>query len=297
MALIVENGQGLRNAESYASVSYIDAYLAALGRTTENGWATALTAGKEGAARAATQYLDLRWGSRLRGVRRFAYTGRQAIAQYIFSGVPDEDDTITIGDRTYTFVSALSEFVENQILIGGTAQICAENLAAAVNGSATAGTNYSSLTNANVSAYATVQDDGVSVRLTARNVGSEGNDIPLDASVANLTLTSGFVGGTDTGTQALEFPRAALYDAAGIPVSGIPENIKKATAEYAVRAYASPLFSDISVDPSGRAVVREKIGPIETQFAEGSSLAFLNKPYPAADRLLAQYVRSGGVIR
>ena len=297
MALLVENGQGLRGAESYASVAYADAYLTARNRSTENSWASGVTAGKEAALRAATEFLDLRWGSRLRGVRKYRFEGRSAIAEYIFGGLPVADETLTIGDRTYTFVSSLSDFVENQVLIGASAADCAENLVAAINGGSTAGTNYSSLTTANVSALATLQDDGVSVRLTARNTGSEGNDIPLDGTVTNLTQTSGFVGGTDTGSQAREFPRAALFDAAGVIVSGVPENVKMATVEYAVRAFASPLFFDPVVDPSGRAIIRDKVGPLETQFSEGSALSLIIKPYPAADRLLSQYVTSGGVIR
>lgn len=297
MALIVENGQGLRGAESYVSVAFADAYLTARNRSAENSWGSALTAVKEAALRAASEYIDNRWGTRFRGVRQYAYAGRAAIAEYIFSGLPVADETLTIGDRTYTFVSSLSEFVENQVLIGASAAACAENLIAAINGGATAGETYSSLTTANVSVLATLQDDGVSVRLTARNAGSEGNEIPLTGTVTNLTQTSGFVGGTDTGTQALEFPRSALYDRAGVVVAGIPDKLKHATVEYAVRSLTSPLFADPVVDPSGRVIIRDKVGPLETEFAQGGSLDLLIKPYPAADRLLAQYVTSGGVIR
>ena len=297
MTLVVENGQGLRYANAYCSVSYADAYLALMNRSSENGWTGLSTPVKEAALVAATQYIDTRWGAKFRGVRKYAYTGRAAIAQYIFSGLPVEDETLTIGDKTYTFRDTLSEFVENQVLIGATAAATADNLAAAINGAAGSGDTYSSLTLANVSVLATVQDDAVSVRLTARNTGSEGNDITLTGTVTNLTQTSGFVGGTDTAPQALEFPRAALYDRAGVPVSGIPDDLKKATVEYAVRSAGSSLFADPSVNASGRVVVREKVGPLETEFAQGSGLELLIKPYPAADKLLAQYVSTGGVIR
>lgn len=56
MTLIVENGTGLSNAESYASVADADAYLAAYGVPAT--WAAADDAAKEIALRKATRYLD-----------------------------------------------------------------------------------------------------------------------------------------------------------------------------------------------------------------------------------------------
>lgn len=53
--LIVEDGSGLANAESYASVSFADTYLAARGMTL---WATMSTTEKEQALRRATDYIE-----------------------------------------------------------------------------------------------------------------------------------------------------------------------------------------------------------------------------------------------
>jgi hypothetical protein len=101
----------------------------------------------------------------------------------------------------------------------------------------------------------------------------------------------------DVVTQALQFPRDAF--------SGVPINVKKATAEYAVRASSSPLAPDLDVDSSGFEISRkyEKVGPIEerTDFATsgaGSSRLYF-KPYPAVDALLRPFFRGNGssVIR
>lgn len=54
MTLIVEDGTGVANAESYASVAQADARLAALGFTT---WAPLLEAEKEAALRRANVYM------------------------------------------------------------------------------------------------------------------------------------------------------------------------------------------------------------------------------------------------
>lgn len=55
MALVVEDGTGLSNADAYVSVAEADAYLAGLGFT---GWDTLTEGEKEIAIRRATQYID-----------------------------------------------------------------------------------------------------------------------------------------------------------------------------------------------------------------------------------------------
>lgn len=106
-----------------------------------------------------------------------------------------------------------------------------------------------------------------------------------------------------TDTQPLEFPRTAFVDDAGVGV--IPETLKKATAEYALRADTAPLAPDVEQDASGYQVSRkiEKVGPIEerTDFAflgPGATRQLL-KPYPAADMLMRSLLKNtqGRVIR
>lgn len=104
-------------------------------------------------------------------------------------------------------------------------------------------------------------------------------------------------------TQALAFPRDAFVD--DNDVAFIPETLKKATYEYAMRASVSPLAPDVEQDASGYQVSRkiEKVGPIEerTDFAflgPGATRQLL-KPYPAADMLMRSLLKNtqGRVIR
>lgn len=106
-----------------------------------------------------------------------------------------------------------------------------------------------------------------------------------------------------TEEQALFFPSDAFLDSSG--AGYIPEVLKKATAEYALRASSAPLAPDIVQDPSGYQVSRrmEKVGPIEerTDFAflgPGATRQLLT-PYPAADMLLRPLLKNtqGRVIR
>lgn len=97
--------------------------------------------------------------------------------------------------------------------------------------------------------------------------------------------------------QPLGFPRLNLYDPAGQLVEGIPEKLKKATAEYALRALSGELMPDPVTDTSGAMVIgnRQKVGPIETEVTYAASMGVRPlKPYPAADLLLKEYLTSGG---
>lgn len=58
MALIVEDGSGLMDANAYVSVEYADEYFLARGMTT---WAVLELAAKEAAIINATDYIDQRW--------------------------------------------------------------------------------------------------------------------------------------------------------------------------------------------------------------------------------------------
>jgi hypothetical protein len=66
MALIVEDGTGKADAESYISVADADTYFAARANAT---WAALLTAAKEAALRAATDYMLGAYAGRWAGVR------------------------------------------------------------------------------------------------------------------------------------------------------------------------------------------------------------------------------------
>ena len=135
--------------------------------------------------------------------------------------------------------------------------------------------------------------------LTARQEGIAGNSIPITPSnVSSITVDVPFKNGLDQQSQSLSFPRAGLVDRNGLRIIGVPHDVMQAAAEYSIRAAASPLFADPVVDDTGRIVIEksEKVGPLEetTKYAEGGSVDQLIKPYPAADRLMKQYLTSAG---
>ena len=66
MTLVVENGTGLTNAESYVSVANADARLTALGKTD---WAALSTTVKEQSLRRATAYIEQAYRSRWKGTK------------------------------------------------------------------------------------------------------------------------------------------------------------------------------------------------------------------------------------
>ena len=70
MALTAQTSAGLDDADTYADLTYMDAYWAARPHRTESStWSAATTANKEGAAREARQLQDTRYGPMSRGVK------------------------------------------------------------------------------------------------------------------------------------------------------------------------------------------------------------------------------------
>lgn len=284
MTLILETGAGVQSANAYVTTAFVDNYLSNRNRSTENGWDTAATNVKEAAVISATQYIDNRFALRWKGEKEVYFKGQFAEAIISASGQPNDDDTIVIGAITFVFKTTLSTLTsEKEVEIGATVADTISNLVDVINAeSQDAGAEVNETTNTQID-------------LTALQEGESGNDITFSTAIAGWGLT-GFVNGVDDGAQRLQWPRCGVYEG-GRAVVGIPRGLKWAVAEYAVRAVSSELFQDPTVDPSGRAVIKEKIGPIETEYAEGAALDLLIRPYPAADYMLKPYLKPTGAIR
>lgn len=97
----------------------------------------------------------------------------------------------------------------------------------------------------------------------------------------------------------LEFPRLKLFNRAGILVTEIPTKLAWATAEYAFRALTEELFLTPTIDETGlrRIGFLERVGPIseEVKYAE-STTRELEKPYPVADKLLSEYLKTANTL-
>lgn len=91
MSLIHEDGTGLADAESYASVAWCDAYHTKYGNTD---WAAASTTDREIALRKATRYLEAEYLMRWLGIRT---TQTQALA-WPRAWVYDSDDRLLLSN-------------------------------------------------------------------------------------------------------------------------------------------------------------------------------------------------------
>lgn len=134
-----------------------------------------------------------------------------------FSGVGTANDTITIAGVVYTLKAAPTT-VANEVKIGASAAATAENLVAAINAGAGAGTNYGSLTVANPSVTAVA--DGAVVLFVARTPGEAGNAIAVSEDGTGFSFAGGataLAGGNDQiGVRAL----GVLAQAASLGGSG-----------------------------------------------------------------------------
>lgn len=129
-------------------------------------------------------------------------------------------------------------------------------------------------------------------------------DTDDDVKLASLVRSTDYInnrfvfkGSKFLDTQALEFPR--LY--AGVDGAQMPEKLKRATYEYALRAISAALAPDPEFDDRNLQVesFTQKVGPLEESvtYKSGGQLT-LFRAYPEADMLLRDLViKSNRVIR
>jgi len=291
MTLIVETGIGVYGANGYVPVSFVTNYLTLRNRVTENLWSTSTVSVQEAAIIAATDYLEKRFSHKFKGLPLSSFSATFAEGSVSFVGLPANNDTLTLGDMIYTFVTSLSG-APNEVLIGLTITLTASNFADAVMAlPAAAGVTYGTATVASRHSTATAAA-GV-VALVALAPGASGAYTVLSEAAPNITI-SPFIGGLDGGIQPLSWPRQYVYDDRGNTIAGIPERIKQATSEYAVRVLNGVLLRDPTSDDFGGPVTsrREKVGPIEEEYQYASNMTISR--FPAADRLLYPFLVNGG---
>lgn len=282
MGLIVETGSGVPNANSYSDLLFARDYLT--DRNDATNWIAATAEKQKAALIEATTYIDLSFGHRFHGVREHVDLQFFATGFIRFTFQAEVGDTVTIGDVTYSFVSSSPS--GTQVLIGADIAASVVNLQSSVNG-------------INADANVIIQSDSQMLLVMATGAGVAGNAVQLSASVAQVSGAS-LSGGRPIGVQPLEFPRKYLYDRRGFEVLGIPEKLKFATVEYANRAIIASLFVDPVYSDSGRVITRElsKVGPIEEEFEYLPGALTITRKFPAADKLLREYMGgAGGVIR
>lgn len=278
MAFIVEDGTGKKGATSYATVAYFRAYMADRGIDVTT-WTDAEV---QACLIKATDYIDTRWRSSLLGQRQYD-EGLYSRSVFTLTDLPSAGESIVIDGEAYTFQATPS--LDTDIEIGDTIEETFENLESVV------------LEN---------QDSEDPVMVDCEMIDPDIWSLTIYTVRDGITTTTTCVNGsfdvaTSTGysgkRQPREFPREYLYDAQGEEVEGIPENLKAATCEYAYRSKTVTLAPDPEVDASISSI-SQSVGPISKSVTySGSGLSAAIKPYPAADRLLSEYVRGGGIIR
>lgn len=289
MALIVEDGTGLSNAESYASVSYATTYFASIG---VSGWNDTSF---------ATGTLWLRT-------------------------IPTHLDTITVGSVTYRFTNQPFTQV-NDISIAATLEATQSNLVNAINGTEWLSGGYDARTAPNPYATIGTFDSYGKAILTAAEAGESGNSVATTASFNDSgvnrfnkeTLDGGtpdreaalrkatryldntyynrWQGEKKSQTQALCWPRSEVYDRDDLEISSttIPAAIMNVTCELAKIFLTEDLTAALSQDDTaGVDSESVTVGPISISqtFQGGRS----QKSYPVVSMLVAPYI-SGSLER
>jgi flagellin len=156
---------------------------------------------------------------------------------------PTAGNTVTIGNQTYTFVAG-SPTAANQVQIGTSngnpsVQQTLQNLQAAVNGAAGAGSLYGSGTAVNQQATITSVNGGSAV-VQALQAGTAGNSVALSTSITSnvgsgggTTLSGGANATYDTGTLTLlNNPSLATVATGSITFSAQPDTEANATGSF-----------------------------------------------------------------
>lgn len=113
-----------------------------------------------------------------------------------FSGTAANNETVTIGSRTYTFKTTLTaSTTANEVLIGANNTASRNNLIAAINGDAGAGTTYGSQTAPHIDVTAAAGPTGTAVVVTARKAGTGAHSVALTDTMTNAAWGGVFLAG------------------------------------------------------------------------------------------------------
>jgi hypothetical protein len=123
------------------------------------------------------------------------------------------------------------------------------------------------------------------------NTAWTGTDAVKEAALRRATIymeqayRQRWAGTRVTPEQALSWPRyiTGLIDGHPVASNVVPADVANACADLALRAIADDLNADLE-----RAIVREKVGPLETEYDRNSPQA---KRYRAVDMALAPYLK------
>jgi hypothetical protein len=110
-------------------------------------------------------------------------------------------------------------------------------------------------------------------------------DAALIRATAFIDTYKRWPGKKATATQGLEWPRTDAYDVNGYLLQYVPDAIRSATMQAAIKELQEPFYF---TKDAGEKVKREKIGDLEIEHTGQNS-------YPMIDQYLKKIVGYGGV--
>jgi len=124
-----------------------------------------------------------------------AFTGTSATGVLTSTGTAGNTETVTIGTQVYTFKTALTaSTTANEVLIGANAAASIQNLADAINGTGTPGTQYGSMTPKHNLVSCTA-NDATTLTITVRDKAITNASIPTTETMANFSWGGANVSG------------------------------------------------------------------------------------------------------
>lgn len=170
-----------------------------------------------------------------------ALTADAATGTLTFVANPSNNDTVTIGSKTYTFKTSLTaSTTANEVLIGADASASLDNLIAAITGGAGSGTAYGSDTVASTQVTAAA-GAGDTMTVTALTAGAAGNSIATTetfTNAGNVFAAATLTGGADADAYvepSADTPVNATNNVGTITRDGatMSEKFKKLTLQIA----------------------------------------------------------------
>jgi len=92
-----------------------------------------------------------------------------------------------------------------------------------------------------------------------------------------------------TSVQSLCWPRENIYDERDVEIEGIPNRLKYAVCEAAIKSLTDDLNPDLE---RGGRIKREKVGPIDTEYADNAPA---RTSFPVIADLLTGYLKGTGL--
>lgn len=270
--MIVEHGYGVHNAESYVKVAFADAYFLARGVAS---WAALSTPEKEASLIKATDYIEKMFSRKFGGQRAHVAdeNGKNVLT---LTELPQAGDNIAIGD---------------QVILVGTDVDVHDTIGAFMN-------DVISWANGYADSFYVERGFGTDLLFVSDLYGLDALLVTCSTTISGaLWFFPAFQGGAYGGlSQALSFPRINLYTRDGRSVKGVPEKLKQAVCEYALRASTAELLPDPGIATGGVKRSYEKLGPIEEEIEYQDGAVPSAPSYPAVDSMLKEFFSSGGGV-